>query len=82
MASSGEVTMRFETEPGEWNTYDHQKRSLHLKFFIDPPVLDRVVLQLPVETVVVGCFNDARGEDLERKPLRFDLRDTQNSCNC
>lgn len=74
--------MRFETESGGWNAYNHQKRSLYLKFFIDPSALDRVVLQLLVKTVALSCFNDGRGEDLERKILRFDLRDTRSSCDC
>ena len=56
-------------------THNHQKSSLNLELFIDLLVLDRVVPRLLVETVALGCFNDASGKDLEGKTLRFDRRD-------
>jgi hypothetical protein len=54
------------------NTYNHQKSSLNLEFFIDPLVFEGVVPQPLVETIEPCCLNDTRREDLKREMLSLD----------
>ena len=74
MGSSSEISIGFGTDIKNGNTHDHEEGGLDLELFVDFLVLDRVVLQLPVETVALCCFDDVRWEELKRKAMKFGFR--------
>ena len=73
------ATVRFGTGLEDENTYDHQKSCLDLELFMDLLILDRIAPQILVKAVPLGCFDDARGEDLHRVTVRSDAETSQMS---
>ena len=55
--SSGEITIRFGAKLEGRKYLQSRKSNLDLELLIDPLVSNRVVLQLLIETVALGCFD-------------------------